>query len=556
MKSIFIIILLTVTVKSATLIAQSIGFGYFKQITIQSSGVVGGADLTNFPVLISFTDTDLRTVANAGHVQNTSGYDIVFTSSDCLTKLSHQIERYVATTGEYVAWVKIPTLSASSNTVIRMYYGKSGVITDPSVTTVWDSNYKSVWHFNSSVSDNTANGNNLTDNSTSNNSTGKIASGRNLSNTTNVLSSAAGQYLALANGYLAGITNFTYEGWVYLNRADTNWERIFDFGQNTTINFFLTPSSGTAASSDARARITTGGNGSEQGPITGSTVNTGSWIHWAVVVDASASTMTLYRNGSSAASASSVTLRPQNMESSTANYFGRSKYTSADHYIDAVFDEFRISTSVRTAGWIGTSYNSQNSPSTFYTVGSETAATTCSVLPISLLYFSATQEGNKVKLQWATASELNNNYFTIERSEDGKTWEGIERVSGAGNSSQRIDYFTWDENPISKTLYYRLKQTDFDEESTYSQVRFVSSSQDSEIQIYYSRINSALIVDAQEEDIDEININDTLGRQILLSYSVDSGKIIFDTTGLPAAIYIVQIYTDTRVKSARVQINP
>jgi len=545
-----------VLIGSGKLIAQSIGYTYYKQITIQSSKVSGGADLTNFPVLISFTDTDLRTVANSGHVQNSNGYDIVFTSSDCLTKLSHQIERYVASTGEYVAWVKIPTLSASSNTIIRMYYGKSTVTTDPSVTTVWDSNYKSVWHFNNSVNDNTANGNNLTDNSTSNNTSAKIGYGRNLSNSTNVLSSStSAQYLALANGYLASITNFTYEGWVYLNRADTNWERIFDFGQTTTINFFLTPSSGTATSSDARARITTGGNASEQGPISGSTTNTGSWIHWAVVLDASASTMTLYRNGSSTASASSVTLRPQNMETSTANYFGRSKYTSADHYIDAVFDEFRISTSARTAGWIGTSYNSQNSPSTFFTVGSETAATTCTVLPISLLYFSVTHKNGKVKLEWATASESNNAYFSIERSKDGVTWEEIKRVTGAGNSSKRIDYAVWDDEPVFETWYYRLKQTDFDEMYTYSQVRVVDIA-DNEIHIYYSRINNTLIIDAQEEYVYNVNISDALGRHAVLPLTVDDGKMIFDASGLSAGIYIVQAYTSIGIKSARVQVNP
>jgi hypothetical protein len=539
-------------------VAQPTGYGYGKQITISNSNVVGGANLTNFPVLISFTDINLRTVANSGHVQNSGGYDIIFTTSDCLTQLSHQIERYVSTTGEYVAWVRIPTLSASSNTIIHMYYGNSSVTTDPSVTTVWDSNYKSVWHFSNSINDNTANGNNLTDNSTSNNTSGKIGSARNLSNGTNVLSSStSAQYLALANNYLASITNFTYEGWVYLNRATTNWERIFDFGQSTTVNFFLTPSSGTAASSDARARITTSGNGGEQGPVSASTTNTGSWIHWAVVIDASASTMTLYRNGSSTASASSVTLRPQNMESSTGNYFGRSKYTSADHYIDAAFDEFRISTTARTAGWIGTSYNNQNSPSTFYTVASEVASSSlCSALPISLLYFSATPENDKVRLQWATASELNNDYFTIERSADGKAWEEIERVAGAGNSFQRMEYTAWDEEPVSKTSYYRLKQTDYDEQFTYSQVHFVKTTSANEIQIYYSMLTNELIVEAQLEDsVSNINISDALGHRVLLPYTTDSGKTVFSAAGLPAGIYIVQVYTGEGVKAVKIQIN-
>lgn len=362
---------------------QPFGYNYAKQITIQSSQVSGSSDHLDFPILISLTDNDLRTTANGGRVTSANGYDIVFTSNDCLTILDHQIESYSATTGAYVAWVRVPVLSVSSNTVIQMYYANSSVTANTSSTGVWDASYKAVWHFNNSVNDHTSNSNHLTDNSTSNLASGKIAQARDLNNSTNVTSNLAGQYLLLANGFFTGVSDFSFEGWVFMDRANTNWERIFDFGQGTVVNFFLCSSTGTGASAQTRARITTNNAANEQGPISGNVNNTGSWVHWAVVLDNATSTMVLYRNGAAFATASgTVTITPQNLESSTANYFGRSQY-AADHYIDAAFDEFRISTTARSAGWITTAYNNQNTPSSFYTVSPEApAASLCGPLPV------------------------------------------------------------------------------------------------------------------------------------------------------------------------------
>ncbi|MFY0601456.1 MAG: DUF2341 domain-containing protein [Cyclobacteriaceae bacterium] len=111
-----------------------------KTITINSYQVSGSTDLIDFPILISFTDTDVATNA-----QSTSGYDIRFMLKDCRCWLDHQIESYNSGTGEYVAWVRIPRLSASQDTEIEMYYGNSSVLTDPSTDRVWSSDYVGVW---------------------------------------------------------------------------------------------------------------------------------------------------------------------------------------------------------------------------------------------------------------------------------------------------------------------------------------------------------------------------------------------------------------------------
>lgn len=82
-------------------------------------------------------------------------------------------------------------------------------------------------------------------------------------------------------------------------------------------------------------------------------------------------------------------------------------------------------------------------------------------LPVDLLYFNTKSEGN-IKLTWATATEINNDYFIIERSEDGKFFYEIGRVNGNGNSSEEIEYEFTDKFALAPVEYYRLKQVDYD----------------------------------------------------------------------------------------------
>jgi len=235
--------------------AQASGYNYEKTITIQASKVSGTN--TNFPVLISLTSNSLKSTANGGHVQSASGYDIRFTLGDCGTILPHQIESYDPVAGQLVAWVKIPSLPSTSNTILYMFYGKSTVTTDPSSTAVWDANYMAVYHFNG-VNDATSNSKNLTDFSTSSLTGSKIGNGRRLNNSPFVTSASSSlQYLQLPNNMFSSVTNFTFEGWVWLDATTTSWERIFDFGQNTTVNMFLCPSINSNATGIKRFAITT-----------------------------------------------------------------------------------------------------------------------------------------------------------------------------------------------------------------------------------------------------------------------------------------------------------
>ena len=115
------------------------GWSYRRAITIDRTKVA--ADQTDFPVLISLaSDPGL-----AAHAQS-AGNDILFTLSDEKTKIPHKIESYVSTTGALVAWVKVPALSSSVNTVLYMYYGNPTAPAQQDTSTIWSYRYKGVWN--------------------------------------------------------------------------------------------------------------------------------------------------------------------------------------------------------------------------------------------------------------------------------------------------------------------------------------------------------------------------------------------------------------------------
>ena len=93
-----------------------------------------------------------------------------------------------------------------------------------------------------------------------------------------------------------------------------------------------------------------------------------------------------------------------------------------------------------------------------------TTITTGGFLPIELIDFNVIMNGDRVEITWTTASEINNNYFIVERSDDAIDWVEVIKVSGAGHSVSIIDYFEIDNEPLRGLSYYRLTQVDFDGE--------------------------------------------------------------------------------------------
>ena len=112
---------------------------YRNKITVSLNSVISN-DLINFPVLIKFTHDDLK------QANENMGRDFVFTESDGITKLSHEIEQYDNTTGEIIAWVNFPTLDATSSTDIYIYYKGNSIGFNSA--DVWNDDYVLVWHLN------------------------------------------------------------------------------------------------------------------------------------------------------------------------------------------------------------------------------------------------------------------------------------------------------------------------------------------------------------------------------------------------------------------------
>jgi hypothetical protein len=104
------------------------------------------------------------------------------------------------------------------------------------------------------------------------------------------------------------------------------------------------------------------------------------------------------------------------------------------------------------------------------------AAAAASTLGIKLMNFSANLENTRVKIKWATASEENNEYLSIERSTDGNQWTEVKREKGAGNSNTVLSYEAYDNAPVAGTSFYRLKQTDFDGKTSLSDIQVVKYS--------------------------------------------------------------------------------
>jgi hypothetical protein len=135
------------------------------------------------------------------------------------------------------------------------------------------------------------------------------------------------------------------------------------------------------------------------------------------------------------------------------------------------------------------------------------------VLPVTLSNFATKIFKKSIEINWSTASETNNDYFTIERSSDGRDFRAIGTVDGAGNSTETLDYSYVDESPLSGTSYYRLKQTDYDGKYSYSDVRAVKIDSDADAYITYNAYTQEIISNASDEAYD-IRIVDMTGRVV------------------------------------------
>ncbi len=139
-------------------------------------------------------------------------------------------------------------------------------------------------------------------------------------------------------------------------------------------------------------------------------------------------------------------------------------------------------------------------------------------LPIELVHFSARPQGSEaVVLSWQTAAEENNDFFTIERSQNGQSWTALSTLAGAGNSQQLLDYKWTDLSPLPATSYYRLRQTDFDGTTTLSEVvtiRREATSPAIEVKLFPNPATDYAIIDASANLLNQARLLNLLGQDV------------------------------------------
>ncbi len=184
-----------------------------------------------------------------------------------------------------------------------------------------------------------------------------------------------------------------------------------------------------------------------------------------------------------------------------------------------------------------------------FTIGTINSSQT--PLPIELVYFNVIPQNNRsVKLEWQTASEINNDFFTVERSLNGIDWEIIAKVNGAGNSNIMLTYSIVDQTPYFGISYYRLKQTDFDGQFEYSSIKSVNFkiTELNNVQIYPNPTNNVFTVNGNPEELAEIKITNALGQEVtnLIYITHENGStLLIDLSNLSQGLYYVKTRTTT-----------
>ncbi len=315
---------------------------YRKEILIPASNVP--ADLTDFPVLISRDDADL------GKAQP-NGEDLVFT--DYLgDRLDHEIEHFSA--DDLRAWVRLPLLSGSSDTVLYLYYGNAAAANQENPAGVWDAFYKMVHHMEESSGthfDSTVNANDSSavSGGVTQGATAQIGGGVEFDG-------FSGRITVPHESSLALVDAVTFEAWIHPDTLPGSpyWNMLIK-GAGHPYQFYLEANTGRLNFYSDVSRVVTSG-----APVTADV-----WQHVAISVDNAVSQVRFYINGSQVGATTTGKLAG---DTSTEVHIGAFNSTN---YFDGSMDEVRLSRVVRSADWIATSFANQHSPSTFYDVGLE-----------------------------------------------------------------------------------------------------------------------------------------------------------------------------------------
>lgn len=218
-------------------------------------------------------------------------------------------------------------------------------------------------------------------------------------------------------------------------------------------------------------------------------------------------------------------------------------FTNAQIYATSGGFSLTISGSVITVRGITTTMIPTNS-TRFITLASNSGNTP---LPIELVDFTAEPEGNKVRLGWTTASEMNNDHFTVERSADMEEWSMVSRVPSAGTSLQNLNYTIYDEAPLPNVSYYRLVQTDFDGTIEYSSavpVHFNNEEPDIQVIPNPAQDRVMILFNKAPETKPDVRMLDLSGKPVNTPIQIFGSSMNIEVSDLPNGTYLVEVIFD------------
>jgi hypothetical protein len=182
--------------------------------------------------------------------------------------------------------------------------------------------------------------------------------------------------------------------------------------------------------------------------------------------------------------------------------------------------------------------------SPFYISG--VSGTTYNALPIELVNLNVLLKDRITEITWQTASERDNDFFTVERSANGIDWEVLELIDGAGVSNELVHYETYDNYPLKGISYYRLKQTDFDGKATYSDIKSISNTE--ELMVLPNPGNGIFYVSGlSDRKENQVIVMDVTGK-IIANYITEDAMLQMNLEDHPAGIYYVKVNEEFTIK--------
>ena len=226
-------------------------------------------------------------------------------------------------------------------------------------------------------------------------------------------------------------------------------------------------------------------------------------------------------------------------------------YNTTLYYVPIDFASFTIGANLAVTGSLVTLNPTKGAAD----IGKFVITTNASLvtLPVDLIAFTAEPLGNKdALLHWTTASEINNSHFDVERSYDGRTFEAVGNVAGNGNSQHQIEYSYTDAfvSKVQNTVYYRLKQVDFDGAYEYSDirvVRFDAVGNDMQLVAYPNPMNDELNVMLSLPSGEKYQLQVTNPQGALVhqkNHVFSSGLHTLDLSQWNSGVYIVEVISD------------